>query len=89
MLQIILGIFVPFTIIHLDFKSKEELQCLPQTVEEHINELEEGDESSSYSDSEPHLERIDTNGIIEVNSPMGVVSSDIFTPVFVHLYIGD
>lgn len=57
--QVIAGILVPFSIIGLDFKSKEELQQLPQTVEERIEELEEdGQMSCSYSESLPDLEGV-------------------------------
>ncbi|XP_067933259.1 transient receptor potential cation channel subfamily M member 3-like isoform X2 [Watersipora subatra] len=62
--KILLGILVPFTIIRLDFKSKEELQLLPQTEEEHIDELED-DESSEDSNSETDLKNIDNNSIID------------------------
>lgn len=44
--QVILGLLCPFYIVKLEFKSKEELQLMPQTEEEHLeNEsLEEGRE---------------------------------------------
>lgn len=40
-LQVILGIVFPPYIFKLDFKSKEELQLMPQTMEEHLDELED------------------------------------------------
>ncbi|XP_077298276.1 transient receptor potential cation channel, subfamily M isoform X2 [Arctopsyche grandis] len=45
-LKVILGLLCPFYIVKLEFKSKEELQLMPQTEEEHLeNEsLEEGNE---------------------------------------------
>ena len=65
--QILLGIFIPFTIVALDFKSKEELQLLPQTVEEHIEELEgSDDESTDDNVGVDNMEAIDTDSIIEV-----------------------
>ena len=39
--QVILGIVFPPYILALDFKSKEELQLMPQTMEEHMDELED------------------------------------------------
>ena len=41
MLQVILGIFLPPYILLLEFKSKEELQLMPQTMEEHLDDMEE------------------------------------------------
>ncbi|XP_053405277.1 transient receptor potential cation channel subfamily M member 3-like isoform X7 [Mercenaria mercenaria] len=46
-LKVLLGIFLPPYIIALEFKSKEELQLMPQTMEEHLDELE-----SECSDNE-------------------------------------
>ena len=67
--QILLGIFIPFTIVALDFKSKEELQLLPQTVEEHIEELEgSDDESTDDNVGVDNMEAIDTDSIIEVST---------------------
>ncbi|PNF25765.1 hypothetical protein B7P43_G12368 [Cryptotermes secundus] len=40
-LKVILGLLCPFYITTLEFKSKEELQLMPQTEEEHINLIEE------------------------------------------------
>jgi len=44
---VLVGIFVPPYIVWLEFKSKEELQLMPQTMEEHLDELD-----SQYSDNE-------------------------------------
>lgn len=41
----ILGLLCPFYIAKLEFKSKEELQLMPQTEEEHLIGLEEENES--------------------------------------------
>lgn len=40
-LKVILGIFLPPYILLLEFKSKEELQLMPQTMEEHLDDMEE------------------------------------------------
>ncbi|KAL5005502.1 hypothetical protein ScPMuIL_018958 [Solemya velum] len=42
-LKVILGIFMPPYIMALEFKSKEELQLMPQTMEEHLEQLEDND----------------------------------------------
>ncbi|XP_033608000.1 transient receptor potential cation channel trpm isoform X2 [Cryptotermes secundus] len=44
-LKVILGLLCPFYIAKLEFKSKEELQLMPQTEEEHLIGLEEENES--------------------------------------------
>ena len=36
-----IGILIPPYIMALEFKSKEELQLMPQTMEEHLDELED------------------------------------------------
>ena len=41
LLQVLIGILLPPYILFLDFKSKEELQLMPQTMEEHLDELED------------------------------------------------
>ncbi|KAJ8304156.1 hypothetical protein KUTeg_017739 [Tegillarca granosa] len=46
-LKVILGILMPLYIMALDFKSKEELQLMPQTMEEHLDEL-----ASQFSDND-------------------------------------
>lgn len=50
----ILGIFLFPSIAFLEFKSKEELQLMPQTVEEHIQDMEDSDSdtSSLHSDDD-------------------------------------
>ena len=37
----LIGILIPPYILALEFKSKEELQLMPQTMEEHLDELED------------------------------------------------
>ncbi|XP_022248148.1 transient receptor potential cation channel trpm-like [Limulus polyphemus] len=53
-LKVILGILMPLSILALEFKSKEELQLMPQTEEEHILDLKDDEDSTSDSDSETH-----------------------------------
>ncbi|CAL1279991.1 unnamed protein product, partial [Larinioides sclopetarius] len=43
-LKVILGLLFPVTIVYLEFRSKEELQLMPQTEEEHNLEMAELDE---------------------------------------------
>ncbi|XP_025077050.1 transient receptor potential cation channel subfamily M member 3-like isoform X4 [Pomacea canaliculata] len=45
-LKVILGILFPPYMLALDFKSREELQLMPQTMEEHLDELEDSDAGS-------------------------------------------
>ncbi|XP_048733275.2 transient receptor potential cation channel subfamily M member 1-like isoform X2 [Ostrea edulis] len=42
-LKVLLGIFIPPYAMALEFKTKEELQLMPQTMEEHLEELEDDD----------------------------------------------
>ncbi len=72
-LQVILGIMMPATILFLEFKSKEELQLMPQTVEEHIQELEDSESDSSFDstdedDGENHSIAVGLAGLA-MNSP--------------------
>lgn len=55
-LRVALSLFCPLLILHLEFKSKEALQLMPQTEEEHMFEMESElsdneDKSSSSSSS--------------------------------------
>ncbi|ELT97529.1 hypothetical protein CAPTEDRAFT_120255, partial [Capitella teleta] len=77
-LKVILGIFIMPTILFLEFKSKEELQLMPQTVEEHLEELEDSD-SDSGSSAET-LPRFDVRPL--TNGEMfnrGFISANAFT----------
>lgn len=47
----ILGLFCPFYITRLEFKSREELQLMPQTQEEHLIALEDEKEDSDSEHS--------------------------------------
>ncbi|KAL3865684.1 hypothetical protein ACJMK2_043048, partial [Sinanodonta woodiana] len=42
-LKVIVGILIPPYILAMEFKSKEELQLMPQTMEEHLDELEDSE----------------------------------------------
>ena len=64
---------IPPSILFLEFKSKEELQLMPQTVEEHIQELEDSDSDSSFDstdedDGESHSIAVGLAGLA-MNSP--------------------
>ena len=50
----ILGLLCPVYIAKLEFKSKEELQLMPQTEEEHLIGLEEENESLEGQPTDPH-----------------------------------
>ncbi|XP_020712699.1 transient receptor potential cation channel trpm isoform X4 [Ceratitis capitata] len=56
-IKVILGLLIPFYIRHLDFKSKEELQQMPQTEEEHLENqnLDNDDSDRSQPDAEVSL----------------------------------
>lgn len=53
-LQVILGLLFPPFIKRLDFKSKEELQQMPQTEEEHLENqnLDYEDQEKQHPDAE-------------------------------------
>ena len=52
-----MGLVLPIYIKHLDFKSKEELQQMPQTEEEHLENqnLDNDDSDRSHPDAEVNL----------------------------------
>ncbi|XP_020300486.1 transient receptor potential cation channel trpm isoform X4 [Pseudomyrmex gracilis] len=52
-LKVILGLFFPVYITRLEFKSREELQLMPQTQEEHLISLEDEKEDSDSEHSTP------------------------------------
>ncbi|KAK4884574.1 hypothetical protein RN001_000845 [Aquatica leii] len=56
-LKVILGLLFPPYILRLEFKSKEELQLMPQTEEEHL-ELENDDDDKSESEKNPDDEAL-------------------------------
>ncbi|XP_077863672.1 transient receptor potential cation channel subfamily M member 3 [Saccoglossus kowalevskii] len=50
-IKVILGILLPPSILALEFKSKEELQLMPQTIEEHYQDLQETADKTSLHDA--------------------------------------
>ncbi|XP_063995488.1 transient receptor potential cation channel trpm isoform X2 [Diachasmimorpha longicaudata] len=52
-LKVVLGLLCPFYIIKLDFKTREELQLMPQTQEEHLIALEDENEDSESEQGTP------------------------------------
>lgn len=62
LLQVILGIFMPPYIMALEFKSKEELQLMPQTMEEHLEQLEDNDSEKD----DISMSSFDIDQVIEV-----------------------
>lgn len=48
-----MGLFCPLYITRLEFKSREELQLMPQTQEEHLIALEDEKEDSDSEQSTP------------------------------------
>ncbi|XP_072157699.1 transient receptor potential cation channel trpm isoform X4 [Bemisia tabaci] len=62
-LKIILGLFFPIYITRLEFKSKEELQLMPQTEEEHLYGLEE--ENEKFDTGEHNGQHRNTEADIE------------------------
>nr|XP_012234779.1 PREDICTED: transient receptor potential cation channel trpm [Linepithema humile] len=52
-LKVVLGLLCPFYITRLEFKSREELQLMPQTQEEHLIALEDEKEDSDSEHSTP------------------------------------
>nr|QHX41567.1 transient receptor potential cation channel subfamily M member 3-like [Octopus vulgaris] len=75
-LRVILGIFLPPYILLLEFKSKEELLLMPQTMEEHLDDMEEEASEndrvsiSSFDEAENEYgEDIDNNSIGSTTVP--------------------
>ncbi|ERL88775.1 hypothetical protein D910_06157, partial [Dendroctonus ponderosae] len=56
-IKVIMGLICPPYILKLEFKSKEELQLMPQTTEEHL-ELENDDDDKSDSEKNPDAEAL-------------------------------
>ncbi|CAL7938902.1 unnamed protein product [Xylocopa violacea] len=52
-LKVVLGLVCPFYITRLEFKSREELQLMPQTQEEHLIALEDEKEDSDSEHGAP------------------------------------
>ncbi|XP_054089914.1 transient receptor potential cation channel trpm isoform X3 [Zeugodacus cucurbitae] len=79
-IKVILGLLIPFYIRHLDFKSKEELQQMPQTEEEHLENqnLDNDDSDRSQPDAEALL--ADTYSLrdtkVQENGKVSLTDSD-------------
>lgn len=56
-----MGLFCPPYITRLEFKSREELQLMPQTQEEHLIALEDEKEDSDSEHNGPDIEVIILN----------------------------
>nr|CAB3267283.1 transient receptor potential cation channel subfamily M member 1-like [Phallusia mammillata] len=71
-LKVICGILIPISILMFAFKSQEELQLMPQTVEEHLHEVSsasssvEGSSSTSTSSSSSSSSSQSSNSTIVV-----------------------
>ncbi|KAI5752247.1 hypothetical protein M8J77_015168 [Diaphorina citri] len=52
--KVIMGLLCPFYIARLEFKSKEELQLMPQTEEEHLYGLEDDNDNDSVENGTTH-----------------------------------
>ncbi|CAN8029440.1 unnamed protein product, partial [Ixodes persulcatus] len=52
-LKVIFGLLFPPTVLWLEFKSKEELQLMPQTEEEHYLDLQDDEEDSNPDVDDP------------------------------------
>ena len=65
-----MGILFPPSLLFLDFKSKEEMELMPQTAEEHIQRLQddEDSDSSSSSNGSSHVRRHTTDQASSVSS---------------------
>ncbi|CAK9293432.1 unnamed protein product [Gordionus sp. m RMFG-2023] len=51
-IKILMGLFLPCTILTLEFKTLAELQLMPQTLEEHINDLEQETDDNDENESD-------------------------------------
>lgn len=72
--KIILGLLLPPTILHLEFKSKEELELMPQTEEEFLvqEEQEEEDTTSESSIQPGDLESVGKNSYLKISQVRNV-----------------
>ncbi|XP_018316097.1 transient receptor potential cation channel trpm isoform X1 [Mycetomoellerius zeteki] len=60
-LKVVMGLFCPPYITRLEFKSREELQLMPQTQEEHLIALEDEKEDSDSEHNGPDIEALISN----------------------------
>ncbi|KAH9513283.1 hypothetical protein Btru_034539 [Bulinus truncatus] len=71
--KVILGIIFPPFLFALDFKSKEELQLMPQTMEKHFDELEDTSSAENLSICS-HSEDQDITFEYDIAEPIGQVN---------------
>ncbi|XP_050524701.1 transient receptor potential cation channel trpm isoform X1 [Daktulosphaira vitifoliae] len=72
-IRILLGLLFPPYISRLEFKSREELQSMPQTEEEHLYGLELDEETESMEEGGIHRSQLN---LVETNLDGGVVPGD-------------
>ncbi|XP_077989060.1 transient receptor potential cation channel subfamily M member 3-like [Glandiceps talaboti] len=80
-LKVIMGILLPPSIVTLEFKSKEELELMPQTIEEHFQDLQDADDKSSVHDEEMEMEdllneegsKAMSSGIVNVGQKAAII----------------
>ncbi|RZC40720.1 transient receptor potential cation channel trpm, partial [Asbolus verrucosus] len=90
-LKVIMGLLFPPYILKLEFKSKEELQLMPQTTEEHM-ELENEDDDKSDSDKNIDGEALLTENFIRretVVQENGKIMSDLDDSNKYHVFFTD
>ncbi|XP_041371939.1 transient receptor potential cation channel subfamily M member 3-like isoform X2 [Gigantopelta aegis] len=88
-LKVIMGILLPLYILALEFKSKEELQLMPQTMEEHLEELEDDVSEDNVSLGELNEDQNDFGDDLETsfNSTMQTATKENGTlPVDVSIH---
>ncbi|XP_049817373.1 transient receptor potential cation channel trpm isoform X2 [Aethina tumida] len=90
-IKVILGLIFPPYILKLEFKSKEELQLMPQTTEEHL-ENENDDDDKSDSEKNPDGEALLTENFIPRDTIVhenGKVMPDMDEHKYHHIYYAD
>eukprot|EP00092_Neocalanus_flemingeri_P021755 GFUD01023599.1.p1 GENE.GFUD01023599.1~~GFUD01023599.1.p1 ORF type:complete len:1565 (-),score=309.61 GFUD01023599.1:400-5094(-) len=60
--SIILGLLIPLTIAQLEFKTKEELELMPQTEEEYLVQVNDDDETSGSSFNDLSVSDVESIG---------------------------
>ena len=89
--QIILGILFLFPCVWMEFRSKEELQLMPQTVEEHIHERgSDSDSSSTCSETSHRPHQVATQFFIFLHiffRYLFIYCYQGYTYLFIYLYL--
>uniref|UniRef100_A0A1B6CRP1 Ion transport domain-containing protein n=2 Tax=Clastoptera arizonana TaxID=38151 RepID=A0A1B6CRP1_9HEMI len=75
-LKVVIGLTFPFYISQLEFKSKEELQLMPQTEEEHLIGLEEENESVDGGKATEKSADADVEALIQAEIPKETVVTE-------------